>query len=393
MATINLREETIINGVINNGVVIPNETDPTVPAHVKAITEEDITKWNKGAVVDTSNFYSKEEIDQKGYITEEQVDNKGFLTETSLDEFATKEELNNKSDITHSHSEYITETILNEKGYLTQEDISGLDIDINLENYYTKTEIDNKNYLTSVPSEYVTETELNNKKYVTETTLNNKHYVTESSLVDFYPTRSYLQGNYYSKTEIDNKNYLTSVPSEYVTETELNNKGYLTQEDIGDIDVDLTDYYTKSDIDNKNYQTEENVDELIGYALENRMGILSESVESPYYFYDSFYSDPLKNLKAGAYYTNGSFKLSFEAPNTSSVPNETTLFEKNSVVYINIFKNGSTYYYLITDITGLAYDITIADGTITEVIKIEPATKDYVDNLFNSITNGDEVSY
>lgn len=38
-----------INSVVNNGVVIPEETDPTVPSHVKAITEEDIARWNGNA--------------------------------------------------------------------------------------------------------------------------------------------------------------------------------------------------------------------------------------------------------------------------------------------------------------------------------------------------------
>ena len=75
---------TAINSVINNGVVIPTETDPTVPEHVKKITEEDINKWNNVPEIDTSNIYTKEEIDQKGYITEEQVDNKGYTTKEDI---------------------------------------------------------------------------------------------------------------------------------------------------------------------------------------------------------------------------------------------------------------------------------------------------------------------
>lgn len=75
-----------------------------------------------------------------------------------------------------------------------------------------------KNYLTSVPSEYVTETELNAKGYLTQ----------HQSLSGYAKT-----ADHYTKTESDNKyqakgNYLTSVPSEYVTETELSAKGYLT---------------------------------------------------------------------------------------------------------------------------------------------------------------------
>lgn len=33
-----------------------NETDPTVPSHVKAITEEDIEKWNKGGSGSTATI-------------------------------------------------------------------------------------------------------------------------------------------------------------------------------------------------------------------------------------------------------------------------------------------------------------------------------------------------
>lgn len=37
------------------------ETDPTVPTHVKNITQEDIDKWNSGG---DGDYYTKEEIDQ-----------------------------------------------------------------------------------------------------------------------------------------------------------------------------------------------------------------------------------------------------------------------------------------------------------------------------------------
>lgn len=60
--------------------------------------------------------------------------------------------------------------LINDSGYLTQhQDLSTY---AKTANHYTKTESDNKyqakgNYLTAVPSEYVTETELNNKGYLT----------------------------------------------------------------------------------------------------------------------------------------------------------------------------------------------------------------------------------
>ena len=39
------------------------ESDPTVPVHVKAITEEDINKWNTGGDVYLSDYVKKEYID------------------------------------------------------------------------------------------------------------------------------------------------------------------------------------------------------------------------------------------------------------------------------------------------------------------------------------------
>ena len=102
------------------------EKDPTVPQHVKNITEEDIKRWDEGSEVDTSAFYTKSEIDNKGYLTS-------------------------------IPSEYVTDKELNSKGYLTS-----------IPNeYVTETELNNKGYIKTIPSEYITETELNNKGYLT----------------------------------------------------------------------------------------------------------------------------------------------------------------------------------------------------------------------------------
>ncbi len=46
----NINSNQTLTGTLSNGVVhtggITNELDPTVPQHVKNITEEDIKKWN-----------------------------------------------------------------------------------------------------------------------------------------------------------------------------------------------------------------------------------------------------------------------------------------------------------------------------------------------------------
>ena len=75
------------------------------------------------------------------------------------------------------------------------------------------------NFLTSIPSEYITETELNNKGYLTEhQSLDN--YATKEELnnkanINDIPTKL---------SELQNDNgYITTIPSEYVTDDELNN--------------------------------------------------------------------------------------------------------------------------------------------------------------------------
>lgn len=44
------------------------ELDPTVPSHVKSITQEDITRWDAGGDIDLSGYYTKTESDGK-YLT------------------------------------------------------------------------------------------------------------------------------------------------------------------------------------------------------------------------------------------------------------------------------------------------------------------------------------
>ena len=77
--------------------------------------------------------------------------------------------------ITEIPSEYITETELNDRGLATENyvknaiaeaELSGKDDPIDLSGYATKDDI--KNFITEIPEEYVTESELNNKGYLTE---------------------------------------------------------------------------------------------------------------------------------------------------------------------------------------------------------------------------------
>ena len=124
------------------------ETDPTVPAHVKAITEEDIAKWNQGGGGEPDEYIKSAEksadgntltLTKKdgsevvfsqnldGYATESWVEGKGYLTE--------HQDISGKLDKTEAASTY------QPKGdYLTEETDPIWTAEKG--NYYTKTEVD-----------------------------------------------------------------------------------------------------------------------------------------------------------------------------------------------------------------------------------------------------------
>ena len=113
--------------------------------------------------------------------------------------------------------------------------------EVDLSSYAKKSDIPTKtsqlandsNYLTAIPSEYVTESELNAKGYLTQ----------HQSLTD-YAKKSDIPTVPTKTSQLTNdSNFLTNIPAEYVTETELNNKGYLTQHQS------LEGYATKEYVD------------------------------------------------------------------------------------------------------------------------------------------------
>lgn len=229
--------------------------------------------------VDLSKHALKSELPTK--VSQLQNDSK-FITreevpETDLSAYAKKSEIPDVSDfITSIPSEYITESELNAKGYLTQhQDISGkADKNHTHTEYLTehqdishlapKTSIPTKvsqlandsNYLTSIPSTYITEAELEAKNYLTEhqslAAYATKTYV-DNTVAENQPNLS----GYAKKTDIpDVSDFISEIPSEYVTDSELAAKGYLVEADLSEYakkselpeGVDLSEYAKKSEI-------------------------------------------------------------------------------------------------------------------------------------------------
>ena len=255
-----------LKGVVNvsgsGGINV--EQDPTVPTHVKEITKEQIEKWDNGTGenVDLTDYAKKSELPTK---TSQLTNDSGYINAIP--------------------NEYITETELDTKGYLTEhQDLSSYAKTTDIPKKVSELENDSK-YLTSIPLEYVTETELSEKKYVTESFVTNKIAEAElsgsdvdlsglatkdelnnkvdkvkgKSLIDdteierlknvtnyddselksLINSKSDFDGNYNSLSnkpnipskisELSNdKGYITEIPNEYVTESELDTKGYLT---------------------------------------------------------------------------------------------------------------------------------------------------------------------
>ena len=271
---------------------------PNIPS-IEGLASEEYVKNEiakaqlEGESIDLSGYATKDDLDEKAnisdipvnvsqltndsgyltnipseYITETELEDKGYLTEhQNISHLATKEELNAKADtssipiktsqltndsnfITSIPSEYITENELNNMGYLTSSDISNLATKTELNakadtsSIPTKTSqlTNDSNFITSIPSEYITETELNNMGYLTSSDISDLATKTELNAkadTSSIPTKV-------SQLTNDN-NYLTSIPSEYITETELNNMGYLTEHQ------NISHLATKTELFSKDY--------------------------------------------------------------------------------------------------------------------------------------------
>ena len=232
-------------------------------------------------------------------IAEAQLDG----SDVDLSGLATKDELNEKAPLTHSHNiSDISDlqTALDSK----VDAVSGKSLVSNTEivrlasvDNYDDTEIrgliptkvsqliNDRNYLNSVPSEYVTETDLTNKGYATTDEVDQK-------ITDAITGGTVDLTDYALKTEVptdisqlnNDSNFLTSIPEEYVTETELeaelNNKvdkeagkglstNDLTNEMVTKINNSATEAYVTNAIAEAQLDGS-NVD-LSGYATKDEL--------------------------------------------------------------------------------------------------------------------------
>lgn len=194
--------------------------------------------------------YNEQFLDKRG--TDHLIDElKAYIDNlptgnVDLSNYVTKEELQAKLDALHINIDL--------SAYATKEELTQAINSIDLSVYAKKTDIpDVSRYLTSIPEEYVTETELNAKGYLTEhQDLSSYALKTEIPSLNGYATTEYVDNaianvpsggtvdltNYYTKAET---NALIPSTEGFATETYVNNA-------ISNIPpTDLSNYYTKNE--------------------------------------------------------------------------------------------------------------------------------------------------
>ena len=197
--------------------------------------------------------YNEQFLDKRG--TDHLIDElkayiDGIATgDIDLSNYVTKSELQAKLDALDINIDL--------SSYATKEELTNAINSIDLSSYAKKTDIpDVSGYLTSIPEEYVTDTELNAKGYLTE-----HQDLSAYALKTEIPTVPSLDG--YATTEyVDNA--IANVPSggnvdlsNYYTKAETNalipsTEGLATEEYVNNAvsnipTTDLTNYYTKSE--------------------------------------------------------------------------------------------------------------------------------------------------
>ena len=278
------------------------------------------------------------------YVTETELNAKGYLTEhQSLTEYVKETELLSiKLSQFENDLNFISETVLENK--LTAKDYANKDyVDTAISNIEIPTVPTNvsaftndKGYISAVPDEYITKTELNTKGYATE------------SYVDTAIESAQLSGEevdlsgYATKTELEEYAKKSEIPTDYITEAELNAMEFVNET------------YVTNAINNAQLGGEEVVDLSI-YALKSEI-----PTEVSAFTNDAKYITEDRALEL----INENSGSNSEEPSvvTYTVTNDLTYANNsNSVTKVN---GNSQYTATITPYTGyrLLYVIVVMDG-------------------------------
>ena len=293
------------SGDYNDLINVP--TIPTVDVTKEYVDTQLLTKAN------TSDIPSLD-----GYATETFVTNKiaeaSLGGEVDLTGYATKDELNTKADNTHTHvmtdiTDLVIPDIDVDKNYVDTQ----LATKANITDIPTKvSELTNDSgYLTVIPEEYVTDTELESKGYLTE-------HQDISNLA----TKAEVQ----TKADVNHihSQYLTTIPTEYITETELAD-ALSTKANTSDI-PSLEGYATETYVTNKIAEASLSGGEvdLSGYATKDELtvGLAKKSNVEHIHSYNDLTNKPtipsVEGLASTEYVDNAVSNIAIDTSNLAT---------------------------------------------------------------------------
>jgi hypothetical protein len=194
-----------VTDLVRNEGFLQQESDPTVPEHIKLITEGDIIKWQASVDADYVTSVIGEAISNISQFSLEPVDvlpTENIKTNIIYAVPSENTKLKNARDeyvYLNGDWECIGTTAVDLGNYYTKTEVEDI-ISRNLDeamayiggNYYTKEEIDNN---------YYGKEEINNGYYTKEEIDNN--FYGKEEISNGYYTKAEIDDNYYSKDIID----------------------------------------------------------------------------------------------------------------------------------------------------------------------------------------------
>ena len=227
-------------------VVVNSDWVQEIVKNVATAVAEEI----KDIQVDLSNYYTKTEVDEK--VANVNVDLTGYATEQYVqDAIAAVDVPNNLSDLADDENHRVV-TDTEKATWNAKSDFSGSYNDLTDKPINVSEFANDAGYLTSVPEEYVTETELNAKGYLTEhQDLSDYALKTDVPSVEGLATETYVD-NAVAAVDVSEqlKDYAKS--ADVYTKEQVDTA--IASVDVSDQLVDYAksaDVYTKTEVDNK----------------------------------------------------------------------------------------------------------------------------------------------
>ena len=392
-----------------------------VPSGETAMTQVEWLASLKGAkgdkgdtgTVDTTNFYTKAEVDQKvaNAASGGNVDLSGYAQTSDLATVATTgdyDDLTNKPTIPTVPTK--TSDLTNDSGFLTSHQ--------SLSNYYTKDQVDSFNFITEYGlSQLVYGKDESDAKYLTShQSLAN--YYTKNDIDGFmFVTGADLSQNVYTKTEVDNLVGTPFVANDYYTKNQIDSFNFVNEYGLSQLVYGKEDVYTKNQIDNMGFLTSHqslanyyDKDDIDGFSfitgsdlsdlvygkndvytknqIDNMGFITSHQSLSNYYDkddIDAFHFVTEGNLQSWVYTkTEVNNKIGNLGTVTETVDNEEVTRSKTVKEYVDGNLPNMNNYYTKNDIDGFSFVTGSNLGTLVYG-KSDVYTKTEIDNKVGNL--------